>query len=657
LNVADATTSQGAVSLSQLNAATFPSNEFATLTELIAGGTGLSGNIKVLGYDVAGDGGHGQWARNGQVAQPVSQSPAQLVDILFNDSNGVQWQLVTDEAISIKQLGAKGDSGTTDNTAVLTAADSSSAKSIIIPSDGTGGVYDILSDYRPTTPLIGKGGYITRNGDAGIFYPRSWTDLASYDSQRGANQFGYKLLAVADANAATSPEDSVYFQEEYTQQLRLEMLNQSGFELYTDGGTGADGAITASDNTFISATASFVAGDVGKTIIVAGADTSVTDGSALTTTIATYTSATEVELTDAANDTVSGANYHYGTGTASGIEQIWLNQTHQGQNDCYNLYHAMSVSNIRNITEPTSWGFQPSGGFLNGQNNAATDKVNLYGYGDVVLQDQGYEDVSMLGQVFLVKHTGTSSGDYNTPRLVGLWKNTGSVDIDAIGSFAGKAYIGLDLSTGTFSGAALALSQDQTIAWDADGTTLNGEFASTSVSNTNTKFDGTTLTDTVAGNGILQRTQSAATIDSDIDSATHLTIRGISTTAGTTIGVIGTNTYFSAFSSGSDSTNLYLRTASSGTENIRFKIAPSGTCEPGADNTQSLGTSGTRWGDVFATEFHAGDGTTLWTTGSGTPESSVTAAIGSLYTRTDGGAGTTLYVKESGAGNTGWVAK
>lgn len=43
--------------------------------------------------------------------------------------------------------------------------------------------------------------------------------------------------------------------------------------------------------------------------------------------------------------------------------------------------------------------------------------------------------------------------------------------------------------------------------------------------------------------------------------------------------------------------------------------------------------------------------------GSGTPEAAVTAAVGSLYLRTDGGASTSLYVKESGAGNTGWVAK
>jgi hypothetical protein len=43
--------------------------------------------------------------------------------------------------------------------------------------------------------------------------------------------------------------------------------------------------------------------------------------------------------------------------------------------------------------------------------------------------------------------------------------------------------------------------------------------------------------------------------------------------------------------------------------------------------------------------------------GTGAPEGVVTAAQGSLWMRTDGGAGTTLYVKESGAGNTGWVAK
>lgn len=43
--------------------------------------------------------------------------------------------------------------------------------------------------------------------------------------------------------------------------------------------------------------------------------------------------------------------------------------------------------------------------------------------------------------------------------------------------------------------------------------------------------------------------------------------------------------------------------------------------------------------------------------GAGTPEGAITANKGSTYRRTDGGAGTSYYVKESGTGNTGWVAK
>lgn len=43
--------------------------------------------------------------------------------------------------------------------------------------------------------------------------------------------------------------------------------------------------------------------------------------------------------------------------------------------------------------------------------------------------------------------------------------------------------------------------------------------------------------------------------------------------------------------------------------------------------------------------------------GTGSPEGVLTAPVGSTYHRTDGGAVTSFYVKESGAGNTGWVAK
>lgn len=45
----------------------------------------------------------------------------------------------------------------------------------------------------------------------------------------------------------------------------------------------------------------------------------------------------------------------------------------------------------------------------------------------------------------------------------------------------------------------------------------------------------------------------------------------------------------------------------------------------------------------------------LFRSGAGTPEGVVTAGVGSVYFRTDGGSATTLYIKESGIGNTGWV--
>jgi len=80
---------------------------------------------------------------------------------------------------------------------------------------------------------------------------------------------------------------------------------------------------------------------------------------------------------------------------------------------------------------------------------------------------------------------------------------------------------------------------------------------------------------------------------------------------------------------------------------------------PLTDDTTTLGIASKRFSDTYSARFRPGSAATnaFWTTGNGTPEGVITAAIGSLYTRTDGSTNTTLYVKESGTGNTGWVAK
>jgi hypothetical protein len=61
--------------------------------------------------------------------------------------------------------------------------------------------------------------------------------------------------------------------------------------------------------------------------------------------------------------------------------------------------------------------------------------------------------------------------------------------------------------------------------------------------------------------------------------------------------------------------------------------------------------------DIPASIARLADLDDLVKSGTGTPQGVVVAPVGTLFLRTDGGASTTLYVKESGVGNTGWIAK
>jgi hypothetical protein len=89
----------------------------------------------------------------------------------------------------------------------------------------------------------------------------------------------------------------------------------------------------------------------------------------------------------------------------------------------------------------------------------------------------------------------------------------------------------------------------------------------------------------------------------------------------------------------------------------RWDITNVGSMLPQADVSYNIGSSSQRVAYVYADKFMPGAGAVIWTSGADTPEGAVTAPIGSLFTRTNGGANTTLYVKESGTGSSGWVAK
>lgn len=76
----------------------------------------------------------------------------------------------------------------------------------------------------------------------------------------------------------------------------------------------------------------------------------------------------------------------------------------------------------------------------------------------------------------------------------------------------------------------------------------------------------------------------------------------------------------------------------------------------GVGDIQALNHAGTVFIPISALKFLL-EGWYEIRAGTGSPESVVTAPAGSLYLNGSGGAATTLYIKESGSGNTGWVAK
>jgi Pectate lyase superfamily protein len=86
-------------------------------------------------------------------------------------------------------------------------------------------------------------------------------------------------------------------------------------------------------------------------------------------------------------------------------------------------------------------------------------------------------------------------------------------------------------------------------------------------------------------------------------------------------------------------------------------ISVQDTYIPGTTPITNLGSVTLLVNSPAATFFGWNYGGILWTMGAGSPEGVVTAFPGSTYMNTSGGANTTLYVKESGSGNTGWVAK
>lgn len=101
---------------------------------------------------------------------------------------------------------------------------------------------------------------------------------------------------------------------------------------------------------------------------------------------------------------------------------------------------------------------------------------------------------------------------------------------------------------------------------------------------------------------------------------------------------------------------LRFGTAATGSDaTASLEITGAGVHRPSADGTLDDGSQSRRWKDYYLSGIINQGGIQI-ITGAGSPEGSITAPVGSVYRRTNGGLSTTLYFKYSGTGNTGWVA-
>jgi hypothetical protein len=239
----------------------------------------------------------------------------------------------------------------------------------------------------------------------------------------------------------------------------------------------------------------------------------------------------------------------------TGVEAVHIRGAHNGFGDGYDMSLTMAVTAHEGHADITAWAGQNSGGLLGGQVNAinrtvspaigaGVGKVNLYGIGDIALNDQGLTGVSMIGHSIILTCDGADT-TYETPRMGVYVASNGANDIDAAHVVEGGFKIGMDFTGCTFStNAAIALKSGQRIYVDGTADTAEGNFIADTVGSVYFGYDSSCF-----------QFRSAA------NDAASFRLYGTSSTASCALGQFNTTSYLTGHTSGSEATNIQLRTA------------------------------------------------------------------------------------------------
>lgn len=229
----------------------------------------------------------GTWLAGGSAGTILKSAGATSKPIFstatFSDSPGTAGKIMVSD-------------GTNWITSTPTFPNASATTRKKIVSDGTNWVASTETWAVPGT----SGNVLTSDGI-------NWTS-ATPASAPSVASFAEALAGTNDTKIV-SPLKNAY--------VNARVYNVKAYGALGDGKTVTDGAITTGTPNLTSATAAFVAGDVGKYIKVGGAGAAGVD---LVTTIAAYVSATAVTLTANASTTVSSQEIIFGTDNTTFIQ-------------------------------------------------------------------------------------------------------------------------------------------------------------------------------------------------------------------------------------------------------------------------------------------------------------------------------------------------
>ena len=275
-----------------------------------------------------------------------------------------------------------------------------------------------------------------------------------------------------------------------------------------------------------------------------------------------------------------------GGSSRTGVYNQRIEISHSGEGDGYGSYWSTFVTAHPRIASAVSIDSQNSGGMGNGQANAGSNQVNVYGLGDIVIDDKGYQSVSLFNYVGITYFDGTD-GAYPVPRLGMFQLSNGANSIDANYLAGGNTKIGYDATKANVDWGAFAMKAGQKILFDATESSTSGKFAATA-----------------AGEYYMMKspTVPAIVVGRGIDDAAVFRVEGASPSARVAIGMTGTTAYVGANTTAAENTSLSLRTSLAGVPADRLIVTPNGAVNIATvgvglqmEGTQVLSSRKTGW--------------------------------------------------------------